>query len=128
MNLIEKLHEEEKVEIFTTDTMEEELTPDSSQWHKQADYIYALKKPDQHEYPKRFEKIKQIVFPKVVKLTLNQERDIHHLATHLKYLHDFFLTTDGAILEAAPCLELLGIRAITPEGYLKSYWPDLVAF
>ncbi len=123
MNRIEKLHNENLVEIFTTDAMEEELTPGSPQWQKQADYICALRRPDIHKYPKRFEQLKNAVFPTVAKLTTNQEKDIHHLATHLKWLFDFFITTDEhGILAASTRLEGLGVVVRTPEAYVTQFW------
>jgi hypothetical protein len=128
MNRIEKLHKENLVEIFTTDAMEEELTPGSSQWQKQADYICALRKPDAHKYSRRFEQLKNAVFPTVAKLTPNQEKDIHHLATHLKWLFDFFITTDDrGILAASIRLRELGIVVMTPEAYVAQFWGVLTS-
>lgn len=121
MNRIEKLRNENLVEIFTTDAMEEELTPGSSQWRKQADYICVLRRPDTHKYPKRFEQLKKAVFPTVAKLTPNQEKDIHHLATHLKWLQDFFITTEKRILAASTRLEGLGVVVRTPEAYVAQF-------
>ncbi len=119
MNIIEKLNETEKIQMFTTDSMEEELTPGSVQWAKKTNYIEAMKKPDLHNYPLRFGQIKDAVFPTVSVLSQNQERDIHHLTTHLKYLHDFFLTYDKAILRAKEALAKLQIKVMTPEEYVK---------
>lgn len=124
MNFIETLNEKEKVQIFTTDSMEEELTAGSSQWIKKSDYIEAMKRPDPHEYPKRFEQIRQAVFPTVKTLSKRQERDVHHLATHLKYLHDYFLTNDKAILRARDKLRKLQLEVMTPEEYVEKYWNE----
>lgn len=122
MNFIETLNEKERVQIFTTDSMEEELTTGSSQWMKKGEYIEAMRRPDSHEYPKRFEQIRQAVFPTVKTLSKRQERDVHHLATHLKYLHDFFLTNDKAILRSKDKLSNLQIKVMTPEEYVEKYW------
>lgn len=46
---------------------------------------------------------------------LSDANDALHLATHLKYRRDYFVTTDGAIHGASTKLAQLGIRVVTPS-------------
>ena len=75
MNKLEQWHDEEKIQLYITDIMEEESDLISSQWQKQEKYVFQLLKPDKIEYPMLFKMFKNILFSTVRILDNNQKRD-----------------------------------------------------
>ncbi len=65
--------------------------------------------------------IAEIIAPAVAweEIHTNTQRDILHLAAHLTYGWEIFITEDKGILDHASKLITLGIRAMTPKAALQ---------
>lgn len=119
MNKLEQWHDEEKIQLYITDIMEEESDLISSQWQKQEKYVFQLLKPDKIEYPMLFKMFKNILFSTVRILDNNQKRDVNHLCVHVKYGNKFFITTDGNFIRCKGDLKKTGISVLTPDECVK---------
>ena len=69
----------------------------------------------------RVDPIAEIIAPGIAweKIYTNTQRDILHLAAHLTYGWEIFLTGDKGILDHASELAALGIRVMTPQAALQ---------
>lgn len=115
MSKLEKWHDEERIQLYISDVMEKESTVGSSQWKKQNKYVFQLLRPDKMEYPPRFNKFKNILFPRVKELNDNQKMDVNHVCVHLKYGNDFFVTKDKNFIRNRKNLEENSIYVLTPD-------------
>ena len=72
--------------------------------------VYAAPE-EQHQ----LDRIHAALWPDKTRPDVSEANDALHLATHLKYKRDYFVTTDGRIHKAIAGLERLGIRVLDPR-------------
>jgi hypothetical protein len=139
MNTLERWHREGKIEIRRTSVMDHELASDAggrgekrrrkagSYGHNAAGFQIGHSRVGGYDAvggaPAASQQrvLADLLHPGVEwnALSINTRRDIWHLAIHLAYHCDFFVTLDGEILDAAPQLADLGLAVLSPSELVE---------
>lgn len=137
LNQLEKLYQEEKILIETTDTFETELLEGkgySRGLKKALNYVFSFGPGvvghsrvgycivGSEEDDRRLGRVLEIVFGRKLRkdYSRNQIRDAMHLATTIRYGGMYFVTQDRSLLEETETIrkEFL-TNVVTPEDCLK---------
>lgn len=137
LNQLEKLYEEEKIIIETTDTFETELLEGKSYsrgLRKAMNYVFSFGPSvvghsrigscivGSEEDDRRLGRVLEIIFGRKLRkdYSRNQIRDAMHLATTIRYGGTYFVTQDNSLLKKAEVIRKeFQTIIVTPEDCLR---------